>query len=82
MFDNLVESDSHKEDMSRKGSFIFVPHWPSTQCSVSPFSSRSISVSTLHLDNQNLDLMTLVAPVPVPPQQNTRKTRRGEAAEG
>jgi protein TonB len=68
MFENLVESNPHTEDMKRKGSFLlgtvvlyfilFVV-----------FGVASIYWYDAHLENQNLELTTLVAPVPVPPQQ-------------
>ncbi len=68
MFDNLVESNSHKSDISRKGSFIFVTSVVYLVLGLA-FFVAGIYWYDAHLENQNLDLITLVAPVPVPPQQ-------------
>jgi protein TonB len=69
MFDNLVESGSHKEDLSRKGSFLLA-----TLAIYGVIGLVLIVGSILwidaSLDRQDLELTTLVAPVPVPPQQN------------
>jgi protein TonB len=69
MFDNLVESGSHKEDLSRKGTFLLV-----TMAIYGVLGLIMIVGSILwidaSLDSQDLELTTLVAPVPVPPQQN------------
>ena len=69
MFDNLVESGSHKEDLSRKGTFLLV-----TMAIYGLLGLIMIVGSILwidaSLDSQDLELTTLVAPVPVPPQQN------------
>jgi len=70
MFDNLVESSSHKDDISRKGSFILVTVAVYAVLGVA-FFVAGIYWYDAHLENQNLDLITLVAPVPVPPQQKT-----------
>ncbi|MGH9972252.1 MAG: TonB family protein [Pyrinomonadaceae bacterium] len=69
MFENLVESSSHKDDLSRKGSFILVTMIIYAVLGVT-FFVAGIYWYDAHLENQNLDLITLVAPVPVPPQQN------------
>jgi periplasmic protein TonB len=68
MFDNLVESSSHKDDISRKGSFILVTVVVYAVLGLA-FFVAGIYWYDAHLENQNLDLITLVAPVPVPPQQ-------------
>jgi periplasmic protein TonB len=68
MFDNLVESSSHKGDISRKGSFILVTVAVYAVLGTA-FFVAGIYWYDAHLENQNLDLITLVAPVPVPPQQ-------------
>jgi periplasmic protein TonB len=68
MFDNLVESSSHKQDISRKGSFVaataviyFVL--------MAAFFVAGIYWYDAHLGEMELELTTLVAPVPVPQQQ-------------
>jgi len=65
MFDNLVESGSHKQDLSRKGSFLLG--------TVAIYGVIGISLlvagilyAPAYLDAQDLELTTLVAPVPVP----------------
>jgi len=69
MFDNLVESGSHKKDLGRKGSFLLV-----TVAIYAVLGTALIVTSIWYMDNsldaQDLELTTLVAPVPVPPQQN------------
>lgn len=68
MFDNLVESSSHKDDLSRKGSFLLATTAVYVVLGLA-FFVAGIYMYDAHLENQNLDLITLVAPVPVPPQQ-------------
>jgi len=65
MFDHLVESSSHKEDIARKGSFIGVTLLIYTVLLVGFF----VAGIDAHLAEQELELTTLVAPVPVPQQQ-------------
>jgi len=69
MFDNLVESGSHKQDLSRKGSFLLG--------TVAIYAVIGITLlvggilyAPAYLDAQDLELTTLVAPVPVPQQAN------------
>ena len=68
MFDHLVESSSHKDDIARKGSFVL-----GTLAIYSVLIVAFVIVSILwydaHLAEQELELTTLVAPVPVPQQQ-------------
>lgn len=69
MFDNLVESGSHKQDLGRKGSFLLgtVAIYAVVGISLLVFG---ILYAQADLDRQDLELTTLVAPVPVPVQQN------------
>jgi protein TonB len=65
MFDNLVESGSHKQDLSRKGSFLL------GTVAIYAFIGITLLVvgimyAPAYLDQQDLELTTLVAPVPVP----------------
>ena len=77
MFDNLVESGSHKEDLSRKGSFLLA-----TLAIYGVIGLVLIVGSILwidaSLDSQDLELTTLVAPVPVP-QQEVQPEKQQEA---
>lgn len=75
MFDNLVESSSHKDDISRKGSFILVTTVVYAVLGVA-FFVAGIYWYDAHLENQNLDLITLVAPVPVPQVQQKQEQKQ------
>src|ERR1041385_9024421 len=68
MFDNLVESSSHKDDITRKGSFIGITALVYGVLLL-VFFVAGIYLYDAHLDAQDLELTTLVAPVPVPQQQ-------------
>jgi protein TonB len=68
MFDNLVESSSHKDDIARKGSFIGVTLAIYFVLIVA-FFVAGIYWYDAHLGEMELELTTLVAPVPVPQQQ-------------
>jgi protein TonB len=69
MFDNLVESSSHKQDLSRKGSFLAVTAGIYVVL-ILAFFIAGIYLYDAHLAASDLELTTLVAPVPVPQQQN------------
>jgi periplasmic protein TonB len=68
MFDNLVESSSHKDDISRKGSFVVVTALIYGVL-LAAFFIVGIYWYDNHLGEMELELTTLVAPVPVPQQQ-------------
>ena len=68
MFDNLVESSSHKDDLTRKGSFIGITLLIYGVL-LGAFFVAGILWYDAHLTEQELELTTLVAPVPVPQQQ-------------
>ena len=78
MFDNLVESSSHKDDIARKGSFIGVTALIYGVLMVA-FFVAGILWYDAHLAEQELELTTLVAPVPVPQQQQKEPEQRQEA---
>ena len=65
MFDNLVESSSHKDDISRKGSFILATTIIYGVLLVT-FFVAGIYWYDNKLGEMELELTTLVAPVPVP----------------
>ncbi|MBC8029011.1 MAG: TonB family protein [Pyrinomonadaceae bacterium] len=69
MFDNLIESGSHKQDIGRKGSFLLV-----TVAIYFVLGTAFVVASIVYMDNSlgeaELELTTLVAPVPVPVQEN------------
>ncbi len=68
MFDNLVESSSHKDDLTRKGSFLGITLLIYV-VGISVFFVVGIFLYDAHLATLDLELTTLVAPVPVPQQQ-------------
>ena len=68
MFDNLVESSSHKDDLQRKGSFIGVTALIYGVLMIA-FFVAGIYWYDAKLGEMELELTTLVAPVPVPQQQ-------------
>lgn len=68
MFDNLVESSSHKKDIERKGSFI-VGTAVIYGVLMLAFFVAGIYWYDNKLGEMELELTTLVAPVPVPQQQ-------------
>lgn len=68
MFENLVESTSHKDDIARKSYFLLGTLGVYAVLGLALFVG-GIYWYDAHLENQNLELTTLVAPVPVPPQQ-------------
>jgi protein TonB len=77
MFDNLVESSSHKQDLSRKGSFIVVTALIYGVLLVG-FFVAGILWYDAHLATSDLEMKTLVAPVPVT-QQAKEPERKEEA---
>src|ERR1041385_4960901 len=68
MFDNLVESSSHKDDLTRKGSFIGIT-FLIYGVLILTFFIAGIYWYDARLGDMELELTTLVAPVPVPQQQ-------------
>ena len=77
MFDNLVESSSHKDDIARKGSFIGITALIYGVLLVA-FFVAGIYWYDAHLDAQDLELTTLVAPVPIPQQQKEPEHKQEE----
>ena len=67
MFDSLVESGSHKDDVARKGSF-FLGTLVVYGVLLTAAAVASIYFYDARLANQNLELVTLVAPVPMAPE--------------
>jgi periplasmic protein TonB len=76
MFENLVESGSHKQDLSRKGSFLLGTVAVYLVLGVT-FLAFSIWYTVSQINTPDLELTTLVAPVPIPQQQN--EPRKEEA---
>src|SRR5689334_1865440 len=78
MFENLVESNSHKDDITRKGSFIGVTLLIYGVLLLA-FFVAGIYWYDNHLDQMELELTTLVAPVPVPQQPKQEQEQKQEA---
>src|ERR1044072_1394253 len=68
MFDNLVESSSHKDDIARKGSFIGITFVVYCVLLLA-FFVAGIYWYDANVAPSDLELTTLIAPVPVPQQQ-------------
>jgi protein TonB len=83
MFENLVESTSHKDDLSRKGGFFLG--------TLAIYAVLAIIIGVVgivtyndHLDALNMELTTMVAPVPIqqqPEQQQKQETKPQPAQE-
>jgi len=77
MFENLVESGSHKQDLSRKSSFV-VGTVAIYAVLGTAFIIGGILLFNPDLGSEDLDVITLVAPVPVP-QAQPDKPKQEEA---
>ncbi len=80
MFENLVESSSHKDDLTRKGSFIVVTAVVYLVLIVAG-GIAGIYMYNAQLDVQNLELTALVAPVPVPQAEAPKQEAKPEKIE-
>ena len=80
MFDHLVESGSHSEDLKRKGSFLagFTVLYL-----VLIFTGLIVGIllAPAYIDQQTLELTALIAPVPVPQQQQAKQEAKPEKVE-
>lgn len=77
MFENLVESGSHSEDIKRKGSFLlgFTAIYV-----VAIIASLIVGIlmAPAYIDQQTLELTALIAPVPVQQQQQQKQEAKPE----
>jgi protein TonB len=82
MFDSLVESGSHKDDIARKGSFFLGTLAIYTVILIA-LGILSVYLYNESLPSDNLELMTMVAPVPVQnePEQQPDKPAEAKPAE-
>ncbi|HJR06599.1 MAG TPA: TonB family protein [Pyrinomonadaceae bacterium] len=78
MFDSLVESGSHKDDLARKGSF-FLGTFAIYGVILLALGILSIYLYNESLPSDNLELMTMVAPVPVQNQPEQQPEKQPEA---
>lgn len=79
MFDSLVESGSHKDDLARKGSF-FLGTLAIYSVIVIGLAILSVVTYNNSLPEDNLELMTMVAPVPVQQQEKQPEQQKQETA--
>src|SRR6267142_1523373 len=77
MFDNLVESGSHKQDVTRKGSFILITLAVYAVLIVAA-AIAGIMLASANIDQQTLELTALIAPVPVQQQQQKQDQPKPE----
>src|SRR5947208_8473422 len=80
MFDHLVESGAHSEDLKRKGSFLagFAILYLVLIFAV---MIAGILLAPAYIDQQALELTALVAPVPVPAAQKPKEEAKPEKQE-
>jgi protein TonB len=78
MFENLIESGSHKQDLSRKSTFLLTTIAIYLACGAILFVA-GIYLYDAHVD-LDLELTTLVAPIPVPPQRVEEKQAEAKPA--
>ncbi|HEX6188720.1 MAG TPA: TonB family protein [Pyrinomonadaceae bacterium] len=72
MFENLVESGSHSEDLKRKGSFL-LGFMALYVVLIIAGLIAGILWAPAYIDQQTLELTALIAPVPVQQQQQEQK---------
>ncbi len=77
MFDSLVESGSHKGDLGRKGAF-FLGTFAIYGVIIIALLVLSIVAYNENLPDENLELMTMVAPVPVQQQEQQQEQQKQE----
>lgn len=80
MFENMVESGSHKQDFARKGSFIL-----GTMAIYALVLFLAVIASIWYtvekIDSEALELTTLVAPIPVQQQEQKQEVQKEEPAQ-
>jgi TonB family protein len=81
MFGNLVESSSHKSDYARRGSF-FLGTLVAYALVFIAIGVGSIYAYNTHIDNQNLELVSLITPVETSQAPTPRRRETPRAAAG
>jgi protein TonB len=80
MFENLVESGSHKQDLGRKGSFLL-----GTVAIYLIIGTTLLVIGIMYaqanVESQDLELTTLIAPVPVPQAATPEKQQEAKPQE-
>src|SRR5437667_6200362 len=80
MFENLVESGSHKEDAKRKGSFLLLTVLLYLVLIAAGLIAGIVMAPAI-IDQQTLELTALIAPVPVQQQQQQKEQPKPEKVE-
>jgi periplasmic protein TonB len=80
MFENLVESGSHSEDLKRKGSFL-LGFTAIYVVAIIAGLIVGILMAPAYIDQQTLELTALIAPVPVQQQQAQKQEAKPEKME-
>jgi len=80
MFEHMVESGSHSEDLKRKGAFL-VGFAITYAVLIFAFAIAGIWWYSANIDAQTLELTALVAPVPVPQVQQQKQEAKPEKQE-
>src|ERR1043166_1129223 len=80
MFENLVESGSHSEDLKRKGGFL-IGFAITYAVLIFAFAVAGIWWYSANIDAQTLELTALVAPVPVPVANQPKQEAKPEKQE-
>jgi protein TonB len=78
MFDSLVESGSHSDDIARKGSF-FLGTFIFYAVGLTAAAIGGIYYANSSIPDPSLELLTLVAPVPVQQQQEQKVEQKQES---
>lgn len=72
MFNNLIESNKHTDDFKRKGSFFLATTIAYALFLMSAGVASVLAYDT-HLENQSLELVALLSPVPIAPKPEVQK---------
>ena len=80
MFDQLVESGSHSEDLKRKGGFL-LGFTIAYLVLIVVGAVAGIMLATANIDQQTLELTALIAPVPVPQAAKPKDEPKPEKVE-
>ncbi len=80
MFENMVESGSHKQDFARKGTFILGTMVIYTVV-IFAIIVASIWYTVDKIESENLELTTLVAPIPVQQQEERPQQKEDKPPE-
>jgi len=80
MFEHLVESGSHSEDIKRKGGFL-LGFTILYLVLIVVGGVAGIMLAVANIDQQTLELTALIAPVPVPQQQQQKQEAKPEKVE-